>query len=58
MSIDIINTSRLPLSKGNLIFCCTGSQENYFGLVGWQKIYNNPKFQGRHNLKLKKKKKK
>ena len=22
-----------PLGKSNLIFCCTGSPENYFGLV-------------------------
>ena len=32
--------------EGKLIFCCTGSQENYFGSVGWWN--NNPKFQGWH----------
>ena len=37
-----------PLGKGNLIFCCTGSRENYFGSVGRQNYNNNPKFQGRH----------
>ena len=26
-------------SKGNLIFCCTGSQENYFKSIGWQNIF-------------------
>ena len=35
------------LGEGNLIFCCTGSRENYFGLVCW-KNNNNPKFQRRH----------
>ena len=35
------------LGEGNLIFCCTGSQENYFELIGGQNN-NNPEFQGRH----------
>ena len=35
------------LGEGNFIFCCTGSWENYFGLVGWQNNENNAKFQGR-----------
>ena len=33
------------LGKGNLIFYCTGSQENFFRLVG-QQNNNNTKFQG------------
>ena len=33
---------------GNLIFCCMGSRENYFGSVSWQNNDNNPKFQGRY----------
>ena len=33
--------------EGNLIFCCTGSRENYIGLVGRQSNNNNPQFQGR-----------
>ena len=32
----------------NLIFCCTGSPENYFGLVGQQNYNSNPKFYGRY----------
>ena len=32
--------------EGNLIFCCTDSQENYFGSVGRQN--NDHKFPGRH----------
>ena len=32
----------LSLDKGNLIICCTSSQENYFGSVGLQNNY--PKF--------------
>ena len=40
------------LGEGNLIFYCTGSQENYIGLIGPQNNNdnnnNNPKFQGRH----------
>ena len=35
------------LGEGNLIFCCTGSQENYSELIGRQNN-NNPEFQGRH----------
>ena len=43
----IITKERTKLiGKGNLIFCCTGSRENYFGSVSQQN--NNPKFQGRH----------
>ena len=34
----------LGLGKGNLIFCCTGSRENYFGSVG-QQNNNNLKFE-------------
>ena len=37
--------SELPLGEGNLIFCCMGSQESYFGSVGRQN--NKSKFQGR-----------
>ena len=33
------------LGEGKLIFCCTGSWENYFGLVS-QQNNNYPKFQG------------
>ena len=35
------------LGEGNLIFCCTGSQENFFGLVS-QQNNDNPKFQVQH----------
>ena len=34
----------LDLGKGNSSFCCMSSQENYFGLLGWQNN-NNPKIQ-------------
>ena len=34
------------LRRGNLIFCFTGSQENYFGLVGLQNDNKNPEFAG------------
>ena len=34
----------LVLGKVNLSFCCTGSQENYFGLVSLQNNYNNLSF--------------
>ena len=33
------------LDEGNFIFCCMGSQENYFGSVGREND-NNPKYQG------------
>ena len=36
----------ISLDEGNLIFCCTGSPENYFGSVGRQNNNNNPTFQG------------
>ena len=40
------------LGEGNLIFCCKGSWENYFGSVGRQNNNNNhSKFQGRPNKK-------
>ena len=32
--------------KGNLIFCCMGSRENYFGPVVWQNNNDDPIFQG------------
>ena len=44
----------LPLGEGNLIFCCTGSRENFFKSVGRQNNNNNnnnnnnAKFQDRH----------
>ena len=31
------------LGKDSVIFCCTGSRENYFGLIGRQND-NNPTF--------------
>ena len=34
--------------EGNLIFCCMGSRENYFGSVGRQSNNNNPQFKVRH----------
>ena len=37
--------SKCQIGLGNLIFCCTDSRQNYFGLVGWQNNNNNPKFQ-------------
>ena len=40
--------SKCQLGLGNLIFCCTDSRQNYFGLVGWQNNNNNPKFQDYH----------
>ena len=40
---------QIKLRRRQLIFCCTGSRENYFGSVGRQNINNNnPKFQGGH----------
>ena len=50
ITVNIIflrNKLKEELGEGNLIFCCTGSRENYFGLVGRQNN-NNLKFQGRH----------
>ena len=44
----LLRSELVLLGKGKLIFCCTGSRENYFGSVGQQKNNNNPKFQGRH----------
>ena len=45
----LIFTEFVLKGEGNLIFCCTGSRENYFGSVGRQNNNNtNPKFQGRH----------
>ena len=35
------------LAEGNLIFCCTGSLENYFRSVGRQNSNKNPQFKGR-----------
>ena len=34
-----------PFDKANLIFCCTGSRENYFGSVCRSANNNNSKFQ-------------
>ena len=36
----------LSIGKGNLVFCCTGSWENYVGLFGWQNNINNPQLKG------------
>ena len=36
----------IHLGKGNLILCCTGSQDNYFRSVVWQNSNNNHKFLG------------
>ena len=44
----LLRSELVLLGKGKLIFCCTGSRENYFGSVGQQKKNNNPKFQDRH----------
>ena len=41
------------LGKGNLIFYCTGSCENYFRLVVRQNNNNNPQFKGRQIEKWK-----
>ena len=38
---------KIALHKGNLIFCCMDSRENYYGLGGQEN--NNPNFQGRHS---------
>ena len=38
----------LRLGEGNLIFCGTGSRENYLGFVGQQNNNNNPQFKGWH----------
>ena len=32
------------IGEGNLIFCCTGSQDNCFRLVSQQNNNDNPKF--------------
>ena len=34
------------LGEGNLIFCCTGSWENYFRSASQQNSNNNPQFKG------------
>ena len=34
---------KIALHKGNLIFCCMDSRENYYGLGG-QENNNNPNF--------------
>ena len=39
---------RFLLGEGNLIFCCTGSRENFVRSVGRQNNNNNAKFQGRY----------
>ena len=44
-----IETITNIVGEGNLIFCCTGSRDSYFGLVDRQNIDNNLNFQGRHN---------
>ena len=36
------------LGEGNLIFCCTDSQENYFGSFSQQNNNNNSKFKVEH----------
>ena len=48
VSIIIFQKSHI-FGESNLIFCCTGSRENYFGLVGRQN--NNMRFLGQHIYK-------
>ena len=38
-------SNNLNFGKGDLLFCCTGSCENYFGLVGRQKNNSDPNIQ-------------
>ena len=42
----VISKHYIHLGKDNLILCCTGSQDNYFWLVGQQNGKNNNKFKG------------
>ena len=46
--IQLCQNAKSNLGEGSLIFCCTGSQKNYFRSVGRQNDNNNPQFKGRH----------
>ena len=48
MITTALETFAQLFALGNLIFCCTGSRENFFGLVGRQNNNNNPQREGWH----------